>query len=127
MTAPSAPVSALVTGATSGIGRATALRLAGAGFEVLVHGRDADRGGEVVSEIERAGGRARFVAADLGDPEDVQRLIDDGTARGGMAAKLQAALSALDGGVQKVRISDITAIQQLDRGTALTRVGSMCA
>ena len=60
-------------------------------------------------------------------PEDAQRLIDDGTARGGMAAKLQAALSALDGGVQRVRISDIAAIEALDRGTVLTRVGSMCA
>jgi acetylglutamate kinase len=60
-------------------------------------------------------------------PEDAQRLIDDGTARGGMAAKLQAALAALTGGVQRVRISDIAAIEALDRGTVLTRVGSMCA
>jgi acetylglutamate kinase len=58
-------------------------------------------------------------------PDEAQRLIDDGTARGGMAAKLQAALSALDGGVQRVRISDITAITDPDRGTVLTRVGSM--
>lgn len=58
-------------------------------------------------------------------PEEAQRLIDDGTARGGMAAKLQAALSALDGGVQRVRISDIAAITDPNRGTALTRVGSM--
>ena len=58
-------------------------------------------------------------------PEDAQRLVDDGTARGGMAAKLQAALSALDGGVQRVRISDIAAITDPHRGTVLTRVGSM--
>ncbi|HKH92480.1 MAG TPA: acetylglutamate kinase [Gemmatimonadaceae bacterium] len=58
-------------------------------------------------------------------PDDVQRLIDDGTARGGMAAKLQAALSALEGGVQRVRISDIAAIANTDRGTVLTRVGSL--
>ena len=58
-------------------------------------------------------------------PEEAQRLIDDGTARGGMAAKLQAALSALDGGVQRVRISDIAAITDSHRGTILTRVGSM--
>ena len=60
-------------------------------------------------------------------PEQAQRLIDDGTARGGMAAKLQAALSALDGGVQRVRISDIAAIGDSRRGTVLTRVGSMAA
>jgi acetylglutamate kinase len=58
-------------------------------------------------------------------PDEAQRLIDDGTARGGMAAKLQAALSALDGGVQRVRISDIAAITDPNRGTVLTRVGSM--
>lgn len=58
-------------------------------------------------------------------PDDAQRLIEDGTARGGMAAKLQAALSALDGGVQRVRISDIAAITDAHRGTVLTRVGSM--
>jgi acetylglutamate kinase len=60
-------------------------------------------------------------------PEDAQRLIDAGTARGGMAAKLQAALAALEGGVQRVRISDVAAISDPRRGTVLTRVGSMCA
>jgi acetylglutamate kinase len=60
-------------------------------------------------------------------PEEAQRLIGDGTAQGGMAAKLQAALAALDGGVTRVRISDIAAIGQSDRGTVLTRVGSACA
>lgn len=59
--------------------------------------------------------------------DDAQRLIDDGTAHGGMSAKLQAALAALEGGVERVRISDIAAIEQLDRGTLLTRVGSVCA
>jgi NAD(P)-dependent dehydrogenase (short-subunit alcohol dehydrogenase family) len=70
------PPRALVTGATSGIGRAVAVKLARDGFEVIVHGRDAGRGAQVVEEIERTGGRARFVAADLGDPADVQRLAD---------------------------------------------------
>ena len=60
-------------------------------------------------------------------PEDAQKLIDNGTAQGGMAAKLQAAMKALDGGVERVRISDIAAIEQVDRGTVLTRVGSVCA
>jgi NAD(P)-dependent dehydrogenase (short-subunit alcohol dehydrogenase family) len=68
---------ALVTGATSGIGRAVALQLARDGAEVLVHGRDAARGAETVAEIASAGGKARFVAADLGDAADVQRLASD--------------------------------------------------
>ena len=67
---------AFVTGASRGIGRAIALQLAREGAEVLVHGRDALRGAETVAAITSAGGRARFVAADLSDPADLQRLVD---------------------------------------------------
>jgi NAD(P)-dependent dehydrogenase (short-subunit alcohol dehydrogenase family) len=65
---------ALVTGATSGIGKAAALTLAEHGATVLVHGRDASRGAQVVDQIQRAGGHARFVAADLGDPAAIAQL-----------------------------------------------------
>jgi NAD(P)-dependent dehydrogenase (short-subunit alcohol dehydrogenase family) len=68
---------ALVTGATSGIGRAIALKLAGDGFYVLVHGRDASRGQATVEEIESRGGHGRFVAADLNAPADIARLAAD--------------------------------------------------
>jgi NAD(P)-dependent dehydrogenase (short-subunit alcohol dehydrogenase family) len=68
---------ALVTGATSGIGRATALRLARDGWEVVVHGRNPQRGAAVVDEIETQGGHARFVAADLNDVAAVRRLVDE--------------------------------------------------
>ncbi len=71
--APSAPV-ALVTGATSGIGRAAAVRLGTDGYEVLVHGRDAQRGAEVVEQIRKSGGSARFFAADLVDLDAIGAL-----------------------------------------------------
>ncbi|CAN5908637.1 acetylglutamate kinase [soil metagenome] len=58
---------------------------------------------------------------------DAWQLVDDKIAQGGMAAKLRAAIGAVAGGVERVRISDIAAIEQFDRGTVLTRVGSVCA
>ncbi|MEV8390459.1 MULTISPECIES: SDR family NAD(P)-dependent oxidoreductase [unclassified Streptomyces] len=71
----SAPL-ALVTGATSGIGRAAAVRLAAEGFEVLVHGRDAQRGAEAVEQIRKVGGSARFFAADLADLDALDALAE---------------------------------------------------
>jgi NAD(P)-dependent dehydrogenase (short-subunit alcohol dehydrogenase family) len=68
---------ALVTGATSGLGRAIALQLARDGAEVIVHGRDAARGAQTVEAIRAEGGRARFVAGDLTDPASIKRLAED--------------------------------------------------
>jgi NAD(P)-dependent dehydrogenase (short-subunit alcohol dehydrogenase family) len=60
---------ALVTGATAGIGRATAIALAAAGATVAVTGRDKERGHAVVDAITAAGGAATFLAADLVDAD----------------------------------------------------------
>jgi NAD(P)-dependent dehydrogenase (short-subunit alcohol dehydrogenase family) len=68
---------ALVTGATSGLGRAIAFQLARDGADVTVHGRDAARGVQTVEEIQSQGGRAHFVAADLNDAANVTRLAKE--------------------------------------------------
>jgi NAD(P)-dependent dehydrogenase (short-subunit alcohol dehydrogenase family) len=66
---------ALVTGASRGMGRATALALAAAGARVIVHyGRNADEAKGVVEQIRAAGGRADAIAADLAAPDGAHKL-----------------------------------------------------
>src|SRR6202047_5155795 len=61
---------ALVTGASRGIGRATALALARAGAHVVVHyGRSAQEAESLVDEIQAKGGRANAISVDLGTPD----------------------------------------------------------
>jgi NAD(P)-dependent dehydrogenase (short-subunit alcohol dehydrogenase family) len=68
---------ALVTGASRGIGRATAAVLAGAGAHVLVHyGRSAQEAESLVSEIQTRGGRANTISADLGTPNGAASLAN---------------------------------------------------
>lgn len=65
---------AVITGATSGLGEAAALSLASAGHRVLLVGRDAERGAEVVRRVREGGGEGEFLAADLFSLADVARL-----------------------------------------------------
>jgi NAD(P)-dependent dehydrogenase (short-subunit alcohol dehydrogenase family) len=66
----------LVTGATGGIGRATARRLASLGATVVVTGRDRERGRTAVTEIERAGGDGAFFRTDFAEMDTVRAFAD---------------------------------------------------
>ncbi len=107
-TIPATPPVALVTGATDGIGRATAVALAERGFTVLVHGRDAERAAAVAAAIRGAGGRARPVVADLARLADVARLAAELRAEGpdGAAPRLDVLVNnagvALRGGARRL-------------------------
>src|ERR1700726_4413842 len=66
----------LVTGGTSGIGKATALAFAEAGAKLVITGRREREGADVAAEITKTGGTAAFVRADVAKDADVARAID---------------------------------------------------
>ena len=76
---------ALVTGAASGLGRASAILLAAAGAEVMIADIDESGGRAVVADIEAAGGHARFRYCDVTDRAAVRALSDE-RSKGGLAA-----------------------------------------
>jgi len=70
----------LVTGGTSGIGKTTAISFAKAGAKVVLSGRREAEGKAVVAEIEKVGGTARFVRADVAIEADVKNLVEQAVA-----------------------------------------------
>jgi NAD(P)-dependent dehydrogenase (short-subunit alcohol dehydrogenase family) len=68
---------ALVTGGATGIGFATARLLARDGAEVVIAGRSVEAGAKAAAVLGEHGGRARFLQADLRDPESVRRLVEE--------------------------------------------------
>jgi NAD(P)-dependent dehydrogenase (short-subunit alcohol dehydrogenase family) len=67
---------ALVTGGTSGIGKATAIAFARAGAKVVLTGRREKEGAEAVAEIKKLGGDAAFIRADVAKDADVKAMVD---------------------------------------------------
>src|SRR5213079_3304731 len=67
---------ALVTGASSGIGRATALRLAGLGVRVALAARTVSALEEVAEQVERAGGEALVLPTDVTDPVQCRTAVE---------------------------------------------------
>ena len=68
---------AVVTGATSGIGRASVLEFASHGVNVVASGRRQDRGAELVEEAQGLPGKVIFLRADVTIAEDVENLMKD--------------------------------------------------
>ena len=96
---------ALVTGSTAGIGRAIAIEFARQGANVVVTGRDVERGAAVVATIEAAGGRAAFCAADLADEAACADLVAHAIAAlGGVSVLVN---NAAGGGHADARVGDL--------------------
>ncbi len=98
---------AIVTGATSGIGRATALKFGAEGMRVVVAGRDATRLSKVAQEIAEAGGEAKAVVADMTLEADIERLVDEAVAAfGGIDVLVNAAGIIANGTIENTSLSD---------------------
>ncbi|RKR92238.1 NAD(P)-dependent dehydrogenase (short-subunit alcohol dehydrogenase family) [Micromonospora pisi] len=89
---------ALITGSTRGIGRATALKLARNGIRVVVSGRDTQRGQEVVEQIRSEGNEAHFVRADLRDAQSAVELAAKATEVAGGALDILVNNAAIGAG-----------------------------
>ena len=102
---------AIVTGASRGIGRATALALAGAGIDVLVHyGKNAAEAESVVAQIRAAGGRAEALGADLGSPEGPADLARQARAIAGERLDILVA----NAGMGKMASIEDTTVEDFD-------------
>src|SRR5437763_8808707 len=77
------PSTALITGGTSGIGRSVANKLAALGIDVIVVGRNAERGQKTVTEIRAAGGKADFISSDLQDASSAREVARRAVELGG--------------------------------------------
>src|SRR5881296_1734458 len=103
---------ALVTGASRGIGRATALALAKAGAQVVVHyGRGSNEAEAVVAEIRKAGGRADAVGADLSAPDGAHKLARQVRAVVGDRLDILVA----NAGISKAASIEDTTLEDFDR------------
>ncbi len=78
-----APQVVLITGALTGIGRATAVAFANKGAKVVVSGRHDDKGQALVAELKALGAEAEFVRADVTKEDEVRNLVDKAVARFG--------------------------------------------
>jgi NAD(P)-dependent dehydrogenase (short-subunit alcohol dehydrogenase family) len=98
---------ALVTGATSGIGRATALRFAEEGAQVALVARRGDRLAEAAQEIQKSGGEAKAVVADVTREADIERAVRETVeVFGGLDVLVNAAGIIASGNIETTRLED---------------------
>src|SRR5437868_6656245 len=97
---------ALITGSTSGLGRAIAIEFGREGAAVVVTGRDRARGDAVVADIAAAGGSGAFVTAELGDEQASTGLVETAAERmGGLTVLVN---NAAGGGAPDGPIGELT-------------------
>src|SRR5580704_2874892 len=107
---------ALVTGASRGMGRASALALAAAGAQVLVHyGHGANEAAGVVADIHKAGGRADAIAADLAAADGAHKLARQ--ARGIVGDRLDVLVA--NAGISKAATIEDTTVEDFDKQFAV--------
>ena len=103
---------ALVTGASRGMGRASALALAAAGAQVLIHyGQAANKADGVVAEIRKAGGRADAIAMDLAAADGASKLAKQ--ARGIIGDRLDILVA--NAGISKAATIEETTVEDFDK------------
>lgn len=98
---------ALITGASSGIGRATAIKFAAAGAQVVAVARRADHLAEVAAEIQAKNGACKTIAADVTQESDIDRVVRETVeAFGGIDVLVNAAGIIANGTIENTKLSD---------------------
>lgn len=107
---------ALITGASSGIGRATAIALAEAGYNILLVARDQTKLGQVAAEVESQGRTAETLSLDLGKVEEIQGKLRAFIGEGGVDVLVNNAGIGYTGRLADMPLADWQQVMNLNLG-----------